>query len=109
MNSEPAWDLTDQVDLAVRAHARPGVRFPEVVWAGGDVRLRLWAEQAADVARVLGIGVGLPLGMELPGVGVRTSAAAEVDGVVMVQMSERSARHFAAVLEGADRARRRRL
>lgn len=103
------FDLTDRVDLAVRAHVRPGARFPEAVWAGGEVRLRLWAEQAADVAWVLGIGAGLPLGMELPGVGVRTSVGAEVDGVAMVQMSERDARRLADMLEEADRARRHRL
>ena len=91
-------DLTDQVDLAVRAHVRPAARFPKVVWAGGEVRLRLSAGRATDVARVLGIGVGLPLGMELSEVEVRTSVAAEVDGVAMVQMSERYALRFAAML-----------
>ncbi|MGG2463817.1 hypothetical protein ACO0M4_29150 [Streptomyces sp. RGM 3693] len=93
----------------MRAHVRPGPRFPEVVWAGEKVRLRLWANQAADVARVLGIGTGLPLGMELPGVGVRTSVGTEVDGVAMVQMSEGDARRFAAMLEDAGQAWRHRL
>ncbi|WP_275462040.1 hypothetical protein [Streptomyces noursei] len=102
-------DLTDRVDLAVRAHVRPGPRFPEAAWAGGEVRLWLWAEQAADVARVLGIGVGLPLGMELAEVGVRASMAAEMDGVATVQLSERNALRFAAMLEEADRTRLHRL
>ncbi|MDX3166015.1 hypothetical protein PV516_19695 [Streptomyces scabiei] len=102
-------DLTDRVNLAVRAHVRPGVRFPEVVWVGEEVRLRLWAIQAADVARALGIGIGLPLGMELSEVGVKTSVAAEVDGVEMLQVSERYALRFVAMLEEADRARRHRL
>ncbi|MDP9616438.1 hypothetical protein [Streptomyces demainii] len=94
-------DLTHQVDLAVRAHVRPGPRFPEAVWAGRDIRLQLWAEQAADVAQVLGLGVGLPLGMELAGIGVRTSMATEVDGVSTLQMPEQHARHFAAMLDEA--------
>lgn len=102
-------DLAGRVNLAVRAHVCPGPRFPEAVWAGGEVRLRLWARQAADVAQVLGIGVGLPLGMELPGVGVRTSMATEVDGVETVKMPERYAMRFAAMLEEADQARRHRL
>ncbi|MEU2367035.1 hypothetical protein ACIQCG_41245 [Streptomyces noursei] len=92
-------DLTDRVDPAVRAHVRPAPRFPEAVWAGGEVRLRLWAEQAADVARMLGIGVGLPLGVELSGFGVRASVPAEVDGVAALQMSERYALRFATMLE----------
>ncbi|MCX5434724.1 hypothetical protein OHU11_41840 (plasmid) [Streptomyces sp. NBC_00257] len=106
-NSVNELDLTDRLDLAVRAHVRPGARFPEAVWAGGDVRLLLWAKQAADVARVLGIGTGLPLGMELPEVGVQASVSGEVDGVAMVQLPERDALRLAALLEDADRATRR--
>ncbi|MFB6572959.1 hypothetical protein [Streptomyces noursei] len=69
-------DLTDRVDLAVRALVRPAPRFPEAV-------------------------DGLPLGMELSGLGLRTSVAAEVDGVEMVQMSERYALRFATMPEEA--------
>ncbi|WP_405756228.1 hypothetical protein OG232_04760 [Streptomyces sp. NBC_01411] len=99
------FGLTDQLDLAVRAHVRPHARFPEVVWAGGEILLRLWVEQAADVARVLGIGAGLPLGMELAGAGVRTSIATEVGGVSTLQMSEQHILRFVAMLQEADRAR----
>lgn len=101
-------DLADRVALAVRALVRPGPWFPEAVRAGEDIRLRLWVEQATDVARVLGIGTGLPLGMELPEIGVRTSVSGEVDDVTMVQMSERYARRFAVLLEEAEQARRHR-
>ncbi|WP_329203911.1 hypothetical protein [Streptomyces sp. NBC_01435] len=100
-------DLTDRVDLAVRAHVRPSPQFPEAVWAGEEIRLRLSAGQAADVARVLGIGTGLPLGMELPEVGVQASVSGEVNGVAMVQFPERYALRFAALMEEADRAARR--
>ncbi|MEU5136858.1 hypothetical protein [Streptomyces californicus] len=98
-------DLADQVNLAVRAHVSPAPRFPEAVWVGDEVRVRLWADQAAAVARVLGLGGGLPLGMELAAIGVRVSLAAEVHGVETVQMSKEHALRFAALLEDADRAR----
>ncbi|MFF8422964.1 hypothetical protein [Streptomyces sp. NPDC015680] len=90
----------------MRAHVRPSPQFPEAVWAGEEIRLRLSAGQAADVARVLGIGTGLPLGMELPEVGVQASVSGEVNGVAMVQLPARDALRLVTLLEEADRVAR---